>query len=219
MIATFDVAYDENIANITDKDTGAYKYLHYNYSIQSMRALNSLHPAPRFKLDTNNDNGSAKFVHPIDDMSNIYGELHYLFKYWALSVGGSAYNATWALVNKTGNEYNAVNLYANYESALMIRFIKFDGNSEVECPLYLASTNFVDQFGIKYDTSLLSKDYAVNSTWLSSNANATKDANGNYEFYLRGINNITNIKGIRITNTPLFLQKTALHNKPCKNKF
>lgn len=194
LIATFDVAYDENIANITDKDTGAYKYLHYNYSIQSMRALNSLHPAPRFKLDTNNDNGSAKFVHPIDDMSNIYGELHYLFKYWALSVGGSAYNATWALVNKTGTEYNAVNLYANYESALIIRFIKFDGNSEVECPLYLASTNFVDQFGIKYDTSLLSKDYAVNSTWLSSNANATKDANGNYEFYLRGINNITNIK-------------------------
>ena len=194
LIATFDVAYDENIANITDKDTGAYKYLHYNYSIQSMRALNSLHPAPRFKLDTNNDNGSAKFVHPIDDMSNIYGELHYLFKYWALSVGGSAYNATWALVNKTVNEYNAVNLYANYESALMIRFIKFDGSSEVECPLYLASTNFVDQFGIKYDTSLLSKDYAVNSTWLSSNANATKDANGNYEFYLRGINNITNIK-------------------------
>ena len=198
-ITSFDIAYDSDIANIIDA-SGAQMYPYYQYSLASMHSANSYHILPRFTLDVEDGYRGIKFVHPDDEINAAYGELKNIFKHWSQTNGGSIYVNDWLIANKiTDNSgavsgYRDVNLYACFESAIKITFVRYASPDNITCELYLADTGFTDQFGNAYDNSLLSKSYAVNSSWLLTVSNATIDASGNYEYYLKGTSNFNNIQ-------------------------
>lgn len=184
IIKSYNIAYDEGIYT---KDTAEYYY--YNYTLENMwnSRNDSKHILPRFALIAPDDYRGVLFAHSSDSVNAKYGDLTYVFKSWAQTVDGNAYDIKTLLANSTqsgGNyTYNDVTLYAVYTACQQITMRMYTSSGEVEENMYLAPLDFEDQFGNAYDTHLYNDNYTINS--FLSGYGATK-VSGKYVFYLKG---------------------------------
>lgn len=156
-IKTLAIAYDKGIADI--RVNGTNKYYYYNYNLGNLYSSEK-HIMPRFSLacdDSFKGDKEDKFAYPGESIDSSYGDIKYLFKHWATLVEDnySIYNKIASLINYS-NDYNDITLYAGYNIAQEIKFLRLEANDDsyTEQKVYIADKEFSDQFGIKYDNNL-----------------------------------------------------------------
>ena len=195
-IKTLAIAYDKGIADI--KVNGIYKYYYYNYNLNNLYSSEK-HIMPRFSLacdDSFKGNKNDKFAHPTESIESGYGDIKYLFKHWATLADDtySIYDKNASLINYS-NVYNDITLYAGYNIAQEIKFLRLEkGNSYTAQKVYIADNEFVDQFGVRYDNNLNTNSL---NAWAEKVNCLTETKSGGakqFMYFLRGVDNATSVQ-------------------------